>query len=273
MRNGRTGATVGGHSVASGDPARYRVEAVTRAVEMLTSIGDGAGNDPAALAERISAPEAFARAALATLERRGLTRAPGEGQEGWALGFAWLRLAEAARRQIDLREIAEPIMRRMREEVDETVFLATRRGTRRINIAFVEGTQAIRRISDIDNEAPLYAGAAGRALLTGLEPAELRAYLRSVAASDGAVIMAMDVETYARDVEAVATRGYAVTEREVTRDLCAVSAPVLDQAGGVTAALTISVPVDRFNEALTRACVHTVVEGARDLSRLIGHMG
>jgi len=138
-------------------------------------------------------------------------------------------------------------------------------------LACVEGTQAIRRVRDFGVETPLYAGATGRALLTGMEPEELRSYLASVAASDGSVIRSMDVEAYALDVEAVRTRGYAITEQELTGDLCAVSAPVFDQSGRVVAALTISAPADRFVDELSRACVQAALAGAKDLSRLIGH--
>jgi len=253
------------------EPARYRVEAVARAAEALNRMGEGSRADPAEIAASLAASESFIRSALATLERRGLARGPVPGREGWSLGFGWLRLAAAARKQIDLREIAQPVMRRVRDEIDETVILAVRRGGRRINIDYCEGTQAVRRMSDVGGDTPLYAGAAGRALLAGFSPGELRGYLESIAASDGTVINAMDIDAYTRDVEAAKGRGYAVTAGEISPDLCAIASPVLDQSGGVVAALTISVPADRFSEAFAHACGAAARDGARDLSRLIGH--
>ena len=252
---------------------RYRIEAVTRAAHVLLAMESGGGLDTAELAAASGAPEPFVAAALASLERRGLARASDGARRTWSLGLGWLRLATAARRQMDLREIARPVMRRMRDDVDETVVLALRSGMWRVNVEFAESTQDVRRMTQIGAEAPLYAGAAGRVLLSDFSPRDLADYLATVAASDGKIIAGLDLAAYTSEVEAVATRGYARAVGEFTPDLCAVSTPVRDHTGAVVAALTISAPVDRFDDRLERACLRVVLDGAREISRLIGYRG
>jgi IclR family transcriptional regulator, KDG regulon repressor len=256
----------------SADARRYRIEAVSRAAHILDCIRADDTASVEALAARAEAPEPFVRSALGALERRGLARTRTDSPDQWALGLGWLRLAAAGRRQIDVRESAQPIMRRMREDVDETIILSVRRGNRRVTVEFVESTQNVRRIVDIGAEAPLYVGAAGRAILSGFPERELRGYLDTVAASDGTIIMGLGVDAYIAEIAKTHERGYAIAFGEFTPDLCAISTPILDHAGHVVAALAISFPTDRYTRELEIACVRVVKEAAREVSRLIGYV-
>jgi DNA-binding IclR family transcriptional regulator len=56
----------------------------------------------------------------------------------------------------------------------------------------------------------------------------------------------------------------------MTPDTVAVSAPVRDHTGAVVAALTISAPSDRVTPGLQEACTRAVVDGAHQLSELLG---
>ena len=249
---------------------RYRVEAVTRAVRLLKTLQQSPPLDTAALAEAAGAPPAFTQMAMETLAKQGLARTAGPDGRSWDIGLAWLRLASARSRQIDLRELALPIMRRMRDGVDETVILGVRRGGRRVNIDYVESTQAIRRVTQHGHESPLHLGAAGRALLCGLSPDEIGEYFASVASGSGRHAKLLDVEKFISELASVCAKGYADVNGELSLDSWAVSAPVRDHTGAVIASLTISSPSDRYTPGLEAACIANVLEGAGDLSLLLG---
>ena len=250
---------------------RYRVEAVTRAVRLLKALQQSPPMDAAALAEAAEAPPSFTQMAMETLAKHGLARHAGADGRSWDLGLAWLRLADARSRQIDLRELALPIMRRMRDGVDETIILGVRRGGRRVNIDYVESTQAIRRVTQHGHEAPLHVGAAGRALLCGMTPDEIGDYFVGVASGGGRHAKLFDVEKFIAELAEVRSQGYAYVSSELSLDSWAVSAPVRDHTGEVVASLTISAPSDRFTPGLEAACIVNVREGAGDLSLLLGY--
>lgn len=249
---------------------RYRVEAVSRAAHLLMALRSGPSTSVESLAATAATPTTFTEGALHTLAKHGLVRRTADGN--WALGLAWLRLADVKRRQLDLREIAAPIMRRMRDDVDETVILAIRRGTRRVNIDYVESTQAIRRITQFGYETALHIGASGRALMSGLTHDELGEYLAGVAIGMGRGAKLFDIQRYHTDVANVRKLGHAIAHGEITRDTASVSSPVFDHTGGVVAALTVSTPADRFNDGLAKACIEAVHSGAAELSRLLGYI-
>ena len=249
---------------------RYRVEAVTRAVRLLKALQQHPGLDTAALAQAADAPPGFTQVAMETIAKQGLARNVGADGERWDLGFAWLRLAAARSRQIDLRELALPIMRRLRDAVDETVILGVRRGGRRVNIDYVESTQAIRRVTQLGHEAPLHVGAAGRALLCGLTLDEIGDYFAGVARGAGRNARLLDVEKFIAELADVRSKGYADAKGELSLDSWAVSAPVRDHTGAIIASLTISAPTDRFTPELEAACIANARDGGAELSRLLG---
>ena len=246
---------------------RYRVEAVTRAVRLLREMRENGAQATAALAEATDTPPAFAAQALETLARHGLVRPLGTD---WGLGLRWLKIADSRRRQTDLRELALPIMRRIRNEVDETVILCVRRGLRRINIDYVESTQAIRRVTQHGFEVPLHVGAAGRALLSRTSPDELGEYFAQATTSAARGAKLLDIAHYAQELEEVRERGFATVNGEMTRDTVAVSAPVRDHTGAVVAALTISAPSDRVTPESQEACTKAVIRAGQELSQLLG---
>ena len=249
---------------------RYRVEAVTRAVRLLKALQQQPSMTTTALAEAAEATPAFAQTAMETLAKHGLTRAGGPGGQDWDIGLAWLRLADARSRQIDLRELALPIMRRMRDGVDETIILGVRRGGRRVNIDYVESTQAIRRVTQHGHESPLHVGAAGRALMCGLALDEITEYFVSAASGAGRLAKLFDVEKFIEELAEVRTKGYAYVSSELSLDSWAVSAPVRDHTGEVVASLTISAPSDRFTPGQEAASIANVLEGAGELSLHLG---
>jgi DNA-binding IclR family transcriptional regulator len=251
---------------------RYRVEAVSRAVRLLRAFTTAAPDHAAdELAKTIKLSPVLTTRTLFTLAQHGLVRKAAEGGERYQLGLAWLQLADIRRRQVDVRLIALPVMRRIRDAVNETVILAIRAGHRRVNIDYVESTQQIRRLTQPGFEAPLHIGATGRALLSGLSEGELDTYLAAGPLVGFASPQPVPKARLREQVESARRDGYAVAFREITTDTAAVAAPIRDHTGGVVAALTISCPEDRFSRQLRDTCIRHIMQGAGELSHALGY--
>jgi DNA-binding IclR family transcriptional regulator len=161
-------------------------------------------------------------------------------------------------------------MRKVRDELNETVILAVRARFRRVNIDYVESTQAIRRGAMSGFEAPLHIGAAGRCLMSGLTGKELDDYFGTipmVTFNSKAQISRSDIMT---QLEQVREQGYAVSTGEITAEAAVVSAPIYDHRGDVVATFTISCPIDRFTTTLEEACIKYATKAANDLSFAMG---
>jgi DNA-binding IclR family transcriptional regulator len=242
-------------------PERYKGEAIARAVRALALLSEEPGLCLAELAARTGVPKATLAGILNTLVAHDWLFL--DSSRLYRLGYAWLRFADARRGQSSIRERALPIMRRIRDALDETLILSLKVGDRRVHLDYIESTQSVRRVAQPGQEAPLHVGAAGLVLLAGLDEAEIEAYL---ARAQGAV----DAAAVRRAVTEVKRGGYAVAAGTVNADTAAVAAPVRAYNGEIVASLAVSCPRDRFTEELRKACIAAVTEGALTLSRALG---
>lgn len=251
--------------------ARYRIDAITNAVRLLCEFSRAT---PRRSIDELSRSLRLSRdvteRTVKTLQVHGLVQPSPEKPDTHTLGLAWLQLADVRRRQVGMRQLALPVMRRLRDTLNETVILAIRAGNRRVNIDYIESTQAIRRSAQAGFEAPLHIGAAGRTLMSGLDPEHLAEYLASVplVSFDGKAPVSK--ATVIDQLDRLRGHGFSVSLREITSDTAAVSAPIHDHTGAVVAALTISCPVDRFTPALERACIVQITKGASEVSESLG---
>lgn len=246
--------------------ARYKVEAVSRAVLLLGAFRRGeASLSIDALAKRTGLAAPAVEALLGTLAQRGLVQRTVNDPSVFRLGLAWLRLADVKRQQLDIREVALPVLRRMRDTVNETVSLGTRIGTNRVNIEYAESRHEVRRIVQPGFHVALHVGAGGLALMSGMDDAEIEAYLAPIAISQ------IQKSKLVAAIKATRRDGHAFVEGEVTSDTAAISAPVHNHSGDVVAALTISMPQPRCTPAMRARCVKEVVKGAAEIALAMGY--
>jgi DNA-binding IclR family transcriptional regulator len=217
-----------------------------------------------ALAQRTGLQRSALEATLDTMGHRGLIQRPAHDPASVSLGLGWLRLADVKRQQITLREVALPVMRRVRDAVNETVSLGIRIGPSRVNIDYAECHHEVRRIVQPGFHVALHVGAGGRALMSGLDDTEIEAYLATVQTSQ------VEKSKLLAAIKAARRDGYAVVQGEVASDIAAVASPIRNHAGDIVATITISMPEDRLTPQMRARCIREVKRAAREISVSIG---
>src|SRR5262249_27616096 len=160
----RAGSELLGQRAASSANA-YSIEVLNRAIAVLSVFSQA---KPAlSLTEIVQAtklPKTTVFRVLSSLMEHDFCEAdPQTGK--YSLGFPLVQLADIRGRQSNVHDAAIPVMREIRNEVNETVILSVRSGDSRVHIDFVEGLHPMRRMADLGVRAPLYAGAASKVLL------------------------------------------------------------------------------------------------------------
>ncbi len=248
------------------DLVRYKVEAVSRAVVLLEAFRRGEASLTAeTLSKRTGLSSPAVAALLGTLARRGLVQRSTDDPAFYRLGLGWLRLADVKRQQLEIREVSTPVLQRIRDAVNETVSLGIRIGANRVNIEYAESRHEVRRIVQPGFHVALHVGAGGLALMSGMDDAEIEAYLAPIAISQ------IQKSKLVAAIKAARRDGHAFVEGEVTSDTAAISAPVRNHSGDAVAALTISMPQPRCTPAMRARCIRDVVKGAREISLAMGH--
>jgi DNA-binding IclR family transcriptional regulator len=160
------------------------------------------------------------------LEAHGLVRRDDEGR--FALGLRLVGLGHAASEGIDLVEAARPALERLRDETGESVQLYVRDGDRRVCTLSLESPQELRTMVPLGAALPLDKGSAGKVLRGETGP-----------------------------------KGWAESVGEREAGVASVSAPVLDAAGQVVAAVSASGPIQRTTKTPGRRYGAAVVSAAR----------
>lgn len=215
------------------------------------------------LAERTAVPKATLQGILNTLLAHDLL-AFDESDGHYRLGFAWLRFGDVRRNQSDIRSLALPLMREMRDALDETVILSLKVGDRRVHIEYAESTQAIRRVGQLGGETPLHVGAAALVLLAGMSDSEIANYMTRTPDAAAKRVKILD------EIAAIRRDGYAVAAGTINPQTAAIAAPVKASSGETVAAIAVSCPIERYTKDLHRRCAAAVIENARRLSQSMG---
>jgi IclR family acetate operon transcriptional repressor len=127
----------------------------------------------------------------------------------------------------------------------------------------------VRMVSGVGHVYPLYAGAAGKALLSGLSPERCEEVLAMEHLNRVTPNTITDIDKLRREVAEARAVGYATSVAETTASASALAAPVYGP-DGVLAAINIAGPETRW----TLDAMHAALPALMETVTLLGeHLG
>lgn len=229
----------------------------------------GQEREPVTLAHVRSAlamPKSSAHRLLSELAGLGIVRRTQDGR--YSLGPRLLYWGEAAAETFDLRAVAEPPMRALRDDVGESVHLYIRDGDARVCIAAVEARHELRPFIQLGRRLPLRVGAAGKVLLAFADTSTQQQELRR-ARADKKRSQASDAEDLARQLERIRADHWAYSIGEREHGVAAVASTIADSVDRVVAALCISGPTIRLTAERLEEMSVPLRRSASDVSRAL----
>ena len=115
-------------------------------------------------------------------------------------------------------------------------------GNDRIRIQAVQSNQAIRRVAPVGARLPLYVGASSKVLLAYAAPEQQSAVLTAEDWPES-----IDRYSYMEHLAEVKRQGYAISIEEREPGAAAVSVPIFGRDQQLSAALSVSGPVNRMS--------------------------
>jgi DNA-binding IclR family transcriptional regulator len=168
----------------------------------------------------------------------------GDERGSYRLSARLIGLARAAEAAESLIDVADPVMRRLAAENQETVILVRLIGRSAVCVHRVESAQRLRISFEPGQPLPLHRGASARLLLSGLAPETRREYLAQLAERDPQAAAQLE-----QKIVLAGQRGWAVSEEEIDQGVWAASAPVM-QGKRMVAVLTVPSPLVRAPASL-----------------------
>jgi IclR family acetate operon transcriptional repressor len=217
------------------------------------------------LARRLGVNASTASRLLGTLQEAGLVERAAGGP--YRLGLKLVALSERVLAQLDVRQLARPLLVRLVAETGETATLSLPGGEEAITVDFVPSPSSVVSMAFVGRPSVPHATATGKVMLafadraggigaappmpfterTITEPAALRAELKTVR-----------------------ERGWAEAVGEREPDLVAVAAPVFGRGGSLAAILGIQGPASRLPAATRRTMRAPLLQAAAELGRALG---
>lgn len=206
---------------------------------------------------------------LGALQANDLVR-QGSGR-AYRLGPLVLRLASTLRATTSRREVALPVMTKLRDLTDETVGLHMLLAdfTRTV-VDQVQSRQQLRRTyTEIGQSIPLHQGAPGKLLLAYL-PEYQREEVLARPLSKATKRTVVDPEQIRAELCVIRTQGVAMSNAERVQGIRSVAAPIADDTGRVEACISVSGPAVRMTDPLMREIAEHAKDAANEIGRTLG---
>lgn len=175
---------------------------------------------------------------LQTLTEYGLTRKQHDGKYG--VGYRLAGLANTAREQFDLANLARPYLVTLGELCMHTIHLAALDGGRIIYLDKVEQPGMVKLYSQIGAPVCLHTAGVSKAILAYQPPAETDSILASADYKKYTPTTITSREQFDAELATVAERGWSVDDAEYEDYVNCVAMPVRDASNRVVAAVSIT---------------------------------
>lgn len=219
---------------------------VLEALEIICLAGQ-----PVSLAQltgKLGGSEVSAYRAAQTLVAAGFVRGADGARGGYEPSWRLVELSAPMLARNELRSYAQPTLRSLADQYDESITLAIPVGP---NVLFVDRISVNRSIEffcDIGRKLPLHIGAASRAILAHYPDDLFEEYIsRELGTMTAATTISP--ELLRLDRQLVRDRGYSISREDVEIGITGVAAPIFNQDGQVLGAAAIANVSARWDEA------------------------
>jgi len=189
----------------------------------------------------------------------------------YRMSFGCIGLARKLLARDGLSDCALPFMEEARKQTNETVCLIVREENDRVAIHTLPSFQSVRFVLEVGDRRPVYLGAGGQCLVSGLSEDQLAAILEQ--ADDEA-----DMRTFGttgaescRRLGLVRERGWAVGRGEWSSEAAGAAAPIHDSDGIIRGAISVVMPVTRATDEYMETCAQqakaAAIKTTKELSR------
>jgi DNA-binding IclR family transcriptional regulator len=174
------------------------------------------------------------------LEHHRMVERTGSGK--FRLGLRLFDFGNRAIEQYDLRDRAQPHLRRLVAETEETAHLCVLEAARAIYIDKIEPARSVRMITRIGASNPVHCTSVGKAMLAFLPEDRANEVIKKTRFERFTTRTIATAEALRAEMEKTKRRGYAVDDEEFEEGLRCIAVPLLDAQRLPVAAVSISGP-------------------------------
>jgi DNA-binding IclR family transcriptional regulator len=214
-------------------------QSLGRALQILSSLGEG-DRSLDQLAAELGVHKTTVLRLLRTMEAERFVRR--DAAHHYRLGSRLFALADVAREQHVVREVAAPHLRQLNQKTGQTVHLAAWENGEAIYIDKLDSVRSVRMYSQVGVPAALHCTAVGKVLLAAQPKRQREALLASMDYHEYTLNTITDADRLRDELATTNERGWAQDKAEHESFINCIGAPIKDHEGRVVGAVSVSVP-------------------------------
>jgi len=190
----------------------------------------------------------------------------------YSLGTGILSLSQNARVNIEIRDPAAPVLRKLADKARESVYLTIKNGDFALYIYAIESSKRLLARSAVGDRVPLHCTAVGKAILAFLPDEEIQAIISRVGLPTYTENTIGDPDLLMKEITKIRKSGYSIDNSEHELNIYCIGAPILDRKGLVIGSCSVS-SADYLIIAEKREHLSAlVINSAQEISRLFGYV-
>lgn len=246
-----------------------QVQSLGRALSILERLADADGMTLTDLAQSVGLAPSTTHRLLTTLQQRRF--ADFDEEYGvWVIGVGAFNVGNAFLRNRRIVTLGRPVMRRLMEDVGETVNLAVEDQSELVYVTQFESHAPMRAFFRPGRRAPMHASAVGKAMLAEMDDAKVTDYLHRKGMPRFTDKTIVDPAALRAELQQVRERGWAVDDEEHTVGMRCVASTIHNEHGEVIAGVSVSGPSVRVTETRLGELGARVVQAANEITEQIG---
>lgn len=246
------------------------VKSADRVIQILETIGlSNGGTTHRDLSEGLGIPKGSLSFLLSNLIDRDYVTLDSDSKR-YRLGPGLLVLTGRYLSTIDLVRIARPILRELVSEVNEDGELAVMKESEAFILHKEECSRPFTYSIPIGHRGPMYATAAGKAILAYLSDDELARYLSLVKLTPITKNTITNRQALLRGLKDIRSTGLAYGRDELYEGASAIAAPVFNLHRNIAGSIVVTLPSARFKPEKRRIIEPALRRAAAEISRQLG---
>jgi DNA-binding IclR family transcriptional regulator len=191
----------------------------------------------------------------------------------YRVGRPLFALAASALDEIEMVNLATPILEDLSRETGESSHFAVRMGDAVVVIARTSGPGAFQLTDRVGVVRPAHCTALGKIILASLRPDQLKRFLDRVELKPSTKKSITDQSVLLREIAEIRRSAIAFDDGEFNAEVRCVAVPVYNFTGDVIGALGISGPIWRMSDQVLQSRAKLVQTAASRLSDEFGARG
>lgn len=187
----------------------------------------------------------------------------------YQLGRKLLRLGSRVHATSDLRTLALPVMRRLRDELNETVNLTLREGDEVVYVEKATPNRMMHVQQLIGSRAPLHVTAVGKLMLAMEGEEECRNYAQRTNLPAYTRNTINKLPKLLAESKRLCAQGYAYDDEEAEIGVGCIGTLIHDASGNIVAGLSVSAPIERRKSEW----INNLAKAAKEISEALGYRG